>query len=375
MKNSLSTLWFKYLTSHYLIYNSCWEDPQVDRFLLEMDSSSDVFMITSAGDNTFDYLLDSPNSIDCVDINPQQNFLLDLKYALFQSGNVEHLRALFLPGKTPFYKDIYASIRRSLNNESRLYWDHHIRWFSPGNGFYQHGLTGYFARFLIFLLKSKGIYKNVLDLIHETSLQKREYIFRSEIEPVLWSGISKHLWKSDLVLSLAGIPSTQRNSIPDLNEYMKRTLWNVFVVQGTSDNYFWRLYLEGKYTDMCCPNYLKNHNYEHIRSQLFKLSHSTKSVTELLNSSTKKYSHYVLLDHQDWLIGNGTNELEKEWRAILRSSKPNAKVLLRSVHKSLDFLPEFVKPKVRSVPIESSYLLQNDRVGTYPSTFLLEIHV
>lgn len=83
----------------------------------------------------------------------------------------------------------------------------------------------------------------------------------------------------------------------------------------------------------------------------------------------------MLLDHQDWLVGNGTDQLEKEWIAILKSAKPKAKILMRSVHKNLEFLPPFVQSKVKSVPISQDYLLQNDRVGTYPSTFLLELDV
>lgn len=375
MKNTLSTLWFRYLTSRYLIYNTCWEDPRIDRFLLNFDQSSDIFMITSAGDNTFDYLLDCPRSIDCVDINPQQNALLDLKCALFEYGNYEHLIDLFLTGKSANYQSIYHSIRINLDQNSRLFWDHHIKWFSHENGFYQNGLTGYFVRILTMLLRIKNLDHPVHSLINESSLKTRNEIFTKEIEPKLWQGLSKHFWKSELVLSLGGIPSTQKSSISNLNEYMRSTLRNLFVEQGMDDNYFWKIYLNGEYTASCCPEYLKEHHFKTIKSRIHKLSHKTLSVTQLLNTSKKKYSHFILLDHQDWLVGNGTKELEKEWRAILNSCEPNAKILFRSVHRNLDFLPDFVLSKFKKINIDSEYLLQNDRVGTYPSTFLLELDV
>jgi len=375
MKNTLSTLWFRYLTSQYLIYNTCWEDPRIDRYLLNLDESSDIFMITSAGDNTFDYLLDNPRSIECADINPQQNALLDLKCALFEYGNYEHLIDLFLTGKSTNYQPIYHSIRNNLNQNSRLFWDHHIKWFSHENGFYRNGLTGYFARILNTMLRIKNLDQAVHSLINESSLKVRNEILTKEIEPKLWQGFSKYFWKSELVLSLGGIPSTQKSSISDLNEYMRSALRNLFVHQGMENNYFWKVYLEGFYTKSSCPEYLREKNFETIKSQLNKISHSTSSVTKLLNSSDKRYSHFILLDHQDWLVGNGSKELEKEWRAILKSAKPNAKILFRTVHTTLDFLPEFVKQKVRSIPVDKSFLLQNDRVGTYPSTFLLEIDV
>lgn len=375
MKNSLSNLWFKYLTSHFLIYNTSWEDPEIDRNLINLHPTSDLLMITSAGDNAFDYLLDCPSSIDCIDINPYQNALLNLKYALFEFGSFEKLNSMFLTGKTKHYQSIFNDIKHLLNPHSRKFWSSNIHWFSADKGFYNSGLTGYFAGVLNFLIDIKGLRSAVNSIITETSPDKRARIFETEIAPALWQGFSQHFWKSKLILSLAGVPDTQRSSITDLNEYMKTTLWNLFVKQGVNKNYFWKLYLEGNYTETCRPNYLKKENYVLIRSQLHNLSHSTGTVTEFLNTSSKKYSHFVLLDHQDWLVGNGTDQLEKEWISILKSAKPKAKILMRSVHKNTEFLPPFVQSKVKPVPVSKDYLLQNDRVGTYPSTFLLEVDV
>lgn len=375
MKKALSTLWFKHLTSSYLIYNTCWEDPIIDRFLLELDQDSHVFTITSAGDNLFDYLLDNPASIDCVDINPYQNSLLNLKCTLFKNGNVVHLRELFLTGKSENYAIIFEQIEPELSAFSSAFWNKKKDWFSPNKGFYRQGLTGWFARFLNFLLDVKRLRPIIKKLVAEPSKEQRTTLFEKHIEPILWKGLSKHFWKSDLVLGFAGIPTTQSDSITDLNDYMKTTIRNLFVSQGMQSNYFWKLYIEGRYSEECCPNYLKTENFDHIKSQMHKLNCENLSVTSCLNSTEKKYSHFVLLDHQDWLIGSGTDDLEQEWTALLQSAQPGAKILFRSVHKNLHFLPDFVKETTKVIPIDQNYLLQNDRVGTYPSTFLLETRV
>ena len=332
-------------------------------------------MITSAGDNAFDYLLDSPNSIDCVDINPYQTALFDLKYALFKNGLHSNLQDLFLTGSSENYLSIFKDIEPYLRNDSINYWNTRKEWFSPNKGFYTQGLTGKFAKILNFLIDTKGLKSSINALMYEKDFNTRKEIFENKIEPVLWKGFSKHFWKSDLILGLAGIPKTQSSGMVDLNEYMRKTLYNLFVNQGAHDNYFWRIYLEGRYSENSCPNYLKEEHFEKISSQIYKLTHSTGSITEFLNSTNKKYSHFVLLDHQDWLIGNGTDQLEKEWIAILKSAKPTAKILFRSVHKNLEFLPDFAKSKVKELQIDQNYLLEYDRVGTYPATYLLEVHV
>ncbi|TAE49008.1 MAG: DUF3419 family protein, partial [Cytophagales bacterium] len=58
--NQLRDKIFQNIHSNNLIYNTCWEDPRCDREMLQFKNDSKVVMITSAGCNALDYLLDSP---------------------------------------------------------------------------------------------------------------------------------------------------------------------------------------------------------------------------------------------------------------------------------------------------------------------------
>ncbi|MCS1407054.1 MAG: hypothetical protein M2R45_00210 [Verrucomicrobia subdivision 3 bacterium] len=51
---------FRHIHGRNLIYNTCWEDPRIDRALFGLGSSSGLVTITSAGCNVLDYLLDLP---------------------------------------------------------------------------------------------------------------------------------------------------------------------------------------------------------------------------------------------------------------------------------------------------------------------------
>ena len=375
MKKALSTYWFNFLTSHFLIYNSCWEDPEIDRFLMEFDSESNIFTITSAGDNVLAYLADKPLSIDCVDLNPHQNSLLALKIALFKNASHSALWKYFERGKTSDFKEIYDSVKSELSFESATYWDKHIHWFSPNKGFYTQSLSGKFASVLKLILSFKEIKESTIELLHEPNPENREHIYDHKISPQLWTGLGSKIWKSNLVLSLAGVPSSQKHGVNDLEDFLKTALRNIFVVQNPATNHFWRLYLEGSYGEQYRPTYLELDLFELIKSQTHKVSHSVNSVTNHLENTSKKYSHFILLDHQDWMVTNNTIDLENEWRAILKQAKPEAKVLMRSVHPNLNFLPEFVRNRISEISIDPDYLRTSDRVGTYPSTFLFKLHV
>ncbi len=48
---------FQFVHQHNLVYNTCWEDPRLDRTALELSPSDRVMVITSAGCNPLDYVL------------------------------------------------------------------------------------------------------------------------------------------------------------------------------------------------------------------------------------------------------------------------------------------------------------------------------
>ncbi len=105
---------FNLIHGNRLIYNACWEDPQIDRQLLKIDGDSRIVMITSAGCNALDYLLDGPREIRAVDVNFRQNALLELKLALFARRNFEDLFGMFGEGRCKKYQEIYQDIRDML---------------------------------------------------------------------------------------------------------------------------------------------------------------------------------------------------------------------------------------------------------------------
>jgi S-adenosylmethionine-diacylglycerol 3-amino-3-carboxypropyl transferase len=76
MINHLRDWIFKNVHGSNLVYNICWEDPRCDRQIMNIGEDSKIVMITSAGCNALDYLLDNPAEINCIDLNSRQNALM-----------------------------------------------------------------------------------------------------------------------------------------------------------------------------------------------------------------------------------------------------------------------------------------------------------
>lgn len=136
---------FRTLHGSQLVYNATWEDPRIDRELLGLGPDSEVVAITSAGCNILDMLLDRPRAIHAVDINPRQNFLLELKMALIQAGKFWDFFQLFGIGSHPERNAVLERLRRHLSPKALEYWRDHVSMFSPHGlrpSFYWKGTAG-----------------------------------------------------------------------------------------------------------------------------------------------------------------------------------------------------------------------------------------
>src|SRR5580658_6289856 len=123
---------FDQIHKRNLIYNQCWEDPSVDHRALNITAQDRIAMITSAGCNAFDYLLHMPEQIDCVDMNPHQTALVDLKLAALRWLDHCDFFAMFGEGRLPNHRAMYRDILRPrISVSSRVVWDRRIDYFDP----------------------------------------------------------------------------------------------------------------------------------------------------------------------------------------------------------------------------------------------------
>ena len=370
---------FKQVHTKNLVYNTCWEDPRCDRKLLEFGNDSKIVMITSAGCNALDYLQDLPNEIHCIDMNPRQNALLQLKIAAFKNNDFETLFQLFGKGKVEDAKSIYHQhLRNNLPDFAQQYWDKNIKFFN-GKGlrksFYHYSTSGTFAWMANKYLKArKKLYRQVQQMFEAESLDQQSSIYR-EIEGKILNPIVGWIVNRHLTMSLVGVPRAQQNLFVEKYEkgalgYIQECLRKVFIDLPIEDNYFWRLYFNGEYTENCCPSYLKKQNFELIGNQVDKINTYTNTLSGFLSENPDAYTHYILLDHQDWLAEHNVPALEEEWALILKNSKPGTKILLRSAAEKVDFFPQFVLDKVDFEKEKTSKIHLEDRVGTYASVYL-----
>ena len=381
---------FDGLYSRSLVYNTCWEDPAVDRQALQLGRDDSVLVITSAGCNVLDYALQGPRSIHAVDANPRQTALLELKMAGIRHLEFDDYFRIFGDGYHARFRDLYRQkLRRDLSEFASTYWDRYGKWFTSRYGsFYYHGLAGFVARgFSTYFRLRPQLAADIHELFQCGDLDTQRRVYEEKVAPELWTPTINWLLGRQLTMSLIGVPHPQRRLVQAQHPggvagFIRDAIDYVFRNLPVAENYFWRVYLYGRYTPDCCPEYLKPHNFAALKNGLVDcIEPHTCTVTEFLNGDDDPISRFVLLDHMDWMSSYHPAALIEEWNAIVARAKPGARILLRSAHANPAFLDwvEIGTARHRLADVVrfdrelAARLQRQDRVHTYAGFMIADV--
>jgi S-adenosylmethionine-diacylglycerol 3-amino-3-carboxypropyl transferase len=381
---------FNTLYRRSLIYNTCWEDPAVDRQALTIGTGDRLAVITSAGCNVLDYALCAPRSIDAVDANPKQTALLELKLAAIKRLEFDDFFRLFGRGRHPGIRPLYRTrLRPELSRAARDFWDRRIGWFDPrGDGFYYQGLAGRFARvFRAYVGTRPRLRQGLARLLQAPDLATQAHIYTTEVAPLLFGPVLRWLLDRHLVMSCLGVPQAQSEEVRrqggGIGEFVAGCLNRVCTALPLHDNYFWQVYLRGHYLPDCCPEYLKPGNFRRLQAGLVEVIRPhTMTLSEFFRRHPGRLDACVLLDHMDWMADHDPAALQEEWNLLLGRARPGARILFRSAAPIPTYLQRLRVGPGSGRPLEevlcyrrdlAARLHRQDRVGTYGGLHIADL--
>ena len=386
---------FDALYSRSLIYNSCWEDPAVDRQALGISCNDEVMVIASAGCNALDYALAEAQRIHAVDMNPRQIALVELKLAGIKTLEFDDYFQLFGNGRHCHIDKLYRQcLRAELSPFAKGYWDKHknvfdVPEFNTG-GLYFHGLSGKVAQMFHWYLNCRPKLKaHVDDILETTTIEEQREIYDNRISPLMWGDKMNWLLSRQITMSMLGVPQAQTQEVRKQHEggvagFIREAIEYVFRQLPLNLNYFWRLYLTGRYSKECCPEYLSDKGFHRLKQGWYeKIELHTRSVTKFLHQTEAKISKFVLLDHMDWMSSYRMSALCEEWEAIFTSAANDARVIFRSAHAQPAYINQIsLNENGRLAPLSerlvfhpklAASLQPLDRVHTYAGFHIADL--
>ncbi|KAK7057273.1 hypothetical protein R3P38DRAFT_3384712 [Favolaschia claudopus] len=324
------------------IYSFTWEDPSEDMKHLQLTSKDSMFVITSAGDNALHYAVAAnPQRIHCVDMNPCQGHLLELKLAGIHCLDYDDFFALFGKGKHSNFRGLLDSkLAPHLSSSAYQFWRINSQSFS--SSFYLRGYSGWALRMAGLIFRIAGASGDIKALCDSETIEQQVEIWTKKLRPVLLNPLVVALLKNPVFCwNALGVPLNQRKMLLDegnIYEFIRDTLdplVSTYLLKKS--NYFYLLTLLGHYTPESCPEYLTRAGFNALKAnhgqRLDTFRIHTDSIANVLRGlSDGALTRALIMDHLDWFTP-GSSDIDEEVAELHRTIAPGGFVFWRSAAK------------------------------------------
>ena len=383
------TLWFR-----GFIYNQIWEDPRVDAAALELGPESRLLTISSGGCNVLNYLVHQPQKIVAVDLNANHMALTRLKLAALEHlPDYESFYNFFGFGRHPDnIPNYHRFIRNHLDPQTRHFWET-TDW--PGNavgpkrlnyfkcGLYERAKLGQFFRLVHGIAKLIG--RNPSRLVTAKTIPEQEQIFDHTFGPLFDNTLVRWMGRQPVAVYSLGIPPSQHQAMLEEHDNDGQQLFDMYKQRvrrlacgfPLEDNYFaWQAFSR-QYDHRHrkgLPDYLKQENYELIKSMVGRVETHISSLGDYLQTADKgSLNGFIFLDSQDWMPPEVIEEL---WSYVMRIGGAGTRVIFRTAGEKSPvetaLLPETKSRFFYNIE-RSSELHKQDRSSIYGMFHLYEM--
>ena len=286
-----------------LLYAQVREDPEVDLKALQISSRDRVLAVTSGGCTALTLLARGPESLVCLDVNPAQNALFELKWAAVRSLTLSECRQFLgvLPSRDRW--KMYSSFVGILSESSRRFWNSRRRMIEAGPLY--AGSTEAMLRFFAFILRrcvhAPG---KVLQLFEQQGPSAQKTFYRKIWNTVKWRGLL-HVAFHPFVFRAAYPKGFLRRVREDsLTREWIRKIERAFEEIPIQSNYFLSQFLSGRYLpgEEGMPVYLRAEPFERIRRFSGPVTIVTQDLIDCFRRCPEgSFSKMTLSNALEWL--------------------------------------------------------------------------
>ncbi|KAJ7144971.1 hypothetical protein C8R43DRAFT_561171 [Mycena crocata] len=362
------------------IYSFTWEDPEEDMRHLDLTSEDTVLAITSGGDNVLHYAISAgPKQIHCVDMNPCQGHLVELKLAAIHTLDFDDFFAMFGDGRHPRFRHLlYTKLAPHLSAAAQKFWRANENAFS--SAFYLRGYSGWAIYLMRIVFKCAGVSRHVKDFCNADTLEEQDEIWWTQLRPVMLNPVVVALMKNPFFCwNALGVPPSQRKMVlknGGVYEYIRDTLdplpSSYLLKTGA---YFYLLALLGHYTHESCPAYLTQTGFERLRANSSKALdafclHTDSFLNVLRSRPDRSLTRVIIMDHLDW-FPPGSTDVDAEIENLFRLLDVGGSVFWRSAAPAPWYNANFKAMgfAVTALGVRDGPRIAIDRVNMYSSFF------
>lgn len=324
------------------------EDWKTEREALNLKENDTVLCITASGDRPLNLLLNDCQRIQCVDANPAQNHLLDLKAQAMKymdySSYLAFLGALPCENRA----EILHTLLPHLTPASAMFWKKHAKMIEKGI-IYQ-GRVERLTTLLAYLFSwMRG--KKVNRLFSFENLEEQRKFVKEEWESALLKSIFGFFLNSSLRKMIIEDPGLENTAVEiKQGTYIYERHIKSLERELAKKNPLLSLLLKGKVSKEAYAPYMTEEGTRVIKDKIDALSVHTGDVLKYLESISKPtFDAFSLSDVSSYL---SHADFVRLLRGMIQTAKPGAKFCLRQFMTAHE-MPHDLKPYfVRNTALE-----------------------
>lgn len=315
------------------------EDWKTEKEALDLQKDDTVLCITASGDRPLNLLMRECQKIVCVDANPSQNHLLNLKkQAMKQLDYTSYLAFL---GALPCDNrmQIFKTLEPHLDSKSASFWQKQSKMIVKGV-IYQgrvERLTDLCAKFLSWIRGRK-----IDRLFSFDDVEEQRKFVKEEWDSALLRGIFNlflNTFIGKMTIEDPGLVNFASEIKP--GTYIYERLIKSLERDLAKKNPLLSLIMKGKVSKEAYAPYMTEEGTNVIKNRLHVMDvHTTNVINYLESLPEPTFNAFSLSDVSSYL---SYDDFVRLLRAILKTSKPGAKFCLRQFMTSHE-MPKDLKP-------------------------------
>jgi len=338
-------------------YSSCNEDTNSELKALKISDDDVVLAITGGGARALDLLTAKPKKIIAIDMNPLQNYLLELKMAAIKVLSYEKYAEFLGLRDCTERIALYRRICPELSHEARLFWDTQLEMIKKGV-LYQGRWEQYFK--ILSLTVKIFRRKKIKTLFSFTDIEKQREFCRTKWNTKLWKSFIKFVCRRFFWKYFLRDPGFY-HYVPKnfhVGDYIFSSMTKSLDTYLAQDNHFFSLLVLNKYiNEESLPIYLQERNYATLKENLSRIEIVTDSLQHYLRDCPEhSIDKFSLSDVSSFTT---ENEYLSILRSCIRVTKPKGLFCLRHFLVKRG-IPEILRKEMQIFPGLIQELNQTD---------------
>ena len=352
-------------------YSQVWEDYELLKQGLKIQSDDHILSIASAGCNALAMLLEEPASVTAVDLNPSQTAICHLKKAGYL--HLTHAEFVSLVGvrKDHAVKDVYDKVKDALPEDARAFWDKNFALLEYGL-VHCGRLEKYFRVFQEKFIKPLVPDEMMAQFLAQDGGGFQNEFFEKVFAHPKFVETFKQYTSRDMIAEHGRDESQFKFvEVKDVGQYFYDRFKFVCTDLPTRHNFYMEFLMLSEYRDLeHGPAYLKPSNFEKLKSLMPRFHVVTKGLDACIDDHEQgHYSKANLSDLFEYLSEEQTEGFMRTLATGMRKGGRLAYWNLLVDRRCSEKLADVLKPNED----EAKALWEKDRAFFYSAFHLDEI--